>query len=618
MRADEYLFPRDLSVNETTIRRVLITGSCLANTYHNYLGRNGIESDYVASNGFLKPAEPPRPMSDYDFEVIQLALREVVTDRVIAFSRFAGEAHRSAIIDDAELGLRHRLTAYLKRSRQHGTLTFVCNFIVPQVPVAASLVQAGSEQDFGTLVRRLNTIVREVVADHPNAYVSDLDAIASSIGKKNMHDDVVHFYSHNSSWSSHVQIFDSSPDFNAPPGGRIEAVPSADALYGLKEDEFIGAVWRQWITLHRVVNQVDQVKLVIFDLDDTLWRGQIAEHYGDGAWPVSHGWPLGLWETVHHLKARGILTAICSKNEESIVRERWSRAVMADWLSLDDFTFVAINWRPKAENVAAIIREASLTPKSVVFVDDNPVERAAVTSAMPDIRVLGANPYVVRRILLWSAETQVTRLTNESLTRESMIRQQQKREQEKASLSRDEFLAGLHCRVAMGVVTSPESERYGRALELINKTNQFNTTGKRWTSTEMVSHFQDGGKIYVFSVEDKFTKYGLVGAILYRNGAFIQFAMSCRVLGLEIETSVLSSVMDAESLREFSAEVVHTDANIVCRDIYERCGFERVASEPGRFVSRAPHRVARARHLAITGLPKPRQRSLWSFVGRPW
>src|ERR1019366_4237781 len=157
-------------------------------------------------------------------------------------------------------------------------------------------------------------------------------------------------------------------------------------------------------------------------LDDTLWRGQIAEHYETGVnWPVIHGWPTGIWEAVQHLLSRGILTAICSKNDESLVRERWDRAVQFGWLTLEDFTFVKINWLPKAENIEAIIRQANLTSKSVVFVDDNPVEREAVRSSIPGIRVIGSNPYATRRILLWSSETQVLTLSEESVRRDEMI-----------------------------------------------------------------------------------------------------------------------------------------------------------------------------------------------------
>lgn len=614
MNAADYLYPSELSVTPAPIRKVLITGSCMAVEYHRHLLGLGVESDYIAINGFAEPPPPPAPIESYDVQIVQLALREVVTDRVIAFAAFADAQSRRAIVAEAEESLRLRLAACLRNSRAHGTLTFVCNFLVPQLPVTASLGLQGTDGDLRWLVRRLNDVIAETVADYPSAYLSDIDALAATIGKRHVQDDVVHFYTHNSSWGARVQLFDTSAKYNAPPGGRIEAVPPLLEIYPLQEQDFLAALWRQWLHLFRVVNQVDQVKLVVFDLDDTLWRGQIAEHYGEEAWPVPHGWPLGLWEAVHHLKARGILTAVCSKNEESLVRERWSRAVMDGWLSLDDFTFLSIGWRPKAESIAEIIRAASLTPKSVVCVDDNPVERAAIAAALPGVRVLGANPYLVRRILLWSSETQVARLTGESRNRDAMMRQQQARERERASLSRDEFLAGLNCRVHLRRLAAQGSDDYPRALELLNKTNQFNTTGKRWTSAEAARLFAAGGCFYVFEVEDKFTRYGLVGVVVYEAGRFAQFAMSCRVLGLEIEDSVVNAIMAVEGADIFTAEVAETSTNMVSRGLYERCGFEREPGRPGAFRRTGRGIAEPARHLTLhrPDPMKPRTLRFWT------
>lgn len=611
MKVADYLFPSDLSMTETPIRRVLVAGSCMAAGYVTFLHSMGVAADYVTVNGFAEPLPPPSPMTEYDFQIVQLALRDIVTDRVIAFPRYADDAYRQDILESSEDSLRLRLAAYLKASREFGILTFVCNFFVPQRPVAASLTDAGGGRDFNALVRRLNDVLAEVVAEYPNAYVSDIDAIASSIGKSHMQDDVVHFFSHNCSWSDVVGVFDTSPDYNAPREGRIEPIPPIGEIYTLREPDFLEAVWRQWLSIYRTVNQIDQVKLVIFDLDDTLWRGQIAEHYGEGGWPAPHGWPFGIWETVHHLKARGILTAICSKNEESLVRERWSRAVCDNWVTLDDFTFAEINWRPKAENIAKIIQQAGITSKSVVFVDDNPVERAAVKAVFPDIRLLGSTPYVTRRILLWSPETQVARLTEESINRDAMVRQQQIREREKESMSREDFLAGLGCKVRVSRIVSQEGPEYSRAYELLNKTNQFNTTGKRWTSSEIATFLRNGGAIFAFHVEDKFTKYGLVGVILFAAGHFQQFAMSCRVLGLDIETSVLNAIMNFvsdESVSEFSATVIETDANMVSRGVYERCGFAVARDQPQRLVRSRRDAMPVAAHLTLEGL-EPAERA---------
>ena len=217
------------------------------------------------------------------------------------------------------------------------------------------------------------------------------------------------------------------------------------------------------------------------------------------------------------------------------------------------------------------------------------------------MRLLGADPYLVRRILLWSSETQVARLTGESVNRDAMMRRQQERERERVALSRDEFLAGLKCRVGLRRLDSQESDDFARAFELLNKTNQFNTTGRRWTSAELSGLFNAGGRLYVFDVEDKFTRYGLVGVIVYNKGCFVQFAMSCRVLGLEIEGSVLNAIMAAEPSDAFTAEVVATGTNMVSRGIYETCGFEADAGRAGLFRRSRRDIAEPARHLTLEG-----------------
>ena len=344
--------------------------------------------------------------------------------------------------------------------------------------------------------------------------------------------------------------------------------------------------------------------MVVFDLDDTLWRGQIAEHYGDGGnWPVLHGWPTGLWEAVHHLRARGILTALCSKNDAGLVAQRWNRAIMGNWLTLDHFVFKEINFEPKADNIARMIGQASLTPKSVLFVDDNPVEREAVRAALPAIRTIGANPFVTRRVLLWSAETQVLRLSQESASRETMMQRQQEREVARASTSRAEFLSSLGCQVRLGTIVTSKDPRFGRGLELLNKTNQFNTTGIRWKHEQLVDLFRDNGRMIVFEVDDRFSRYGLVGVILYRRGHFIQFAMSCRVLGLEIETSVINAILRREAkghaVARFSAAVLETEANMVCRGVYGQCGFTADANDPTILKRSADDIAPVADHLTL-------------------
>src|SRR4029077_8069656 len=322
---------------------------------------------------------------------------------------------------------------------------------------------------------------------------------------------------------------------------------------------FVLHAWAELIAMYRTIRQHDQVKLVLVDLDDTLWRGVAADE-ADASSMAREGWALGFAEALMFLKRRGVLLGIVSKNDEERVRGVWQR-IYGGLVRLEDFAVRKINWQPKADNIEAILAEVNLLPKSVVFIDDNPVERAAVKAAFPEIRVLGPNPYLWRRILLWSPETQVATITAESAARTEMVQKQVPRENHRRRMSRGDFLASLGLRATVSEFASTADRRFPRTLELINKTNQFNTTGKRWTLQEFTGFFRDGGRCFVLDVTDCYTAYGIVGVLLASGNEVIQFVMSCRVVGMDVEIAAIAGVLQAlatHGVTEYAAALTHT------------------------------------------------------------
>jgi FkbH-like protein len=231
--------------------------------------------------------------------------------------------------------------------------------------------------------------------------------------------------------------------------------------------------------------------------------------------------------------------------------------------------------------------KVSLTDKSVVFVDDNPLERESVKMAFPRIRTMGQNPYLTKSILLRAPETQIVKLTHEGNRREDMIRQQIHRESDRTVLSREDFLASLQAKVEFTFITDFGSEKMPRCLELINKTNQFNTTGQRWKSEEIKDFITHGGELVCLSFTDKYTDYGIIGVILIKGSEIVQYVMSCRVLGLGVEQSALSAT--AQRIRatdphaDITATMIETADNLACRGVYRDNGFA-ADSENNRFV----------------------------------
>lgn len=576
----EYLFPSDLEVSPTCIKKVLLIGSCLTALYMEQFQKRypEIDFDYIPYN-FVSalPPQPPAPIANYDFQYVQIPLRSVISDRIIWGGNFNKEGFADTILKDAFAIIDAMLDTAMSYNKEHGLLAFISNFIVPQMSSASSIHSRGSINDIASIVRRLNEYLNIKISRYNNAYLVDIDAVSSTIGKRFILDDMIYFYSHG------AVAYQDWDDFGSI--ARNEPIPSLEQFYPIKRDQFIDAVFRQAVTTYRSVKQIDQVKAVIFDLDNTLWRGQIAEHYRPEArpWPRTDGWPLGIWEAIHYLRARGILIAICSKNDFAYVKERWEDVVDPAFISLNDFSSVKINWLPKAQNISEICQEFNIKPKSIVFVDDNPVERAAVKSTFPEMRVIGGNPYLTRRILLWAAETQITRLTEESSRREKMIRGQMEREEIRNSMSRNEFLESLNCEVNFITINSTDQAEFGRVLELTNKTNQFNTTGKRWSFEDVSNFLNDDGKLVAFRVKDKFTDYGLVGVLYIKDTEIVQYVMSCRVLGMEIEEFAVAEAVrllrsEHKTPIDITAQIIETVDNTPCRKVYLHAGFREIDS----------------------------------------
>jgi FkbH-like protein len=581
LNTDEFLFPRDLEVTPTRFAKVLFIGSCLSERYVLEMRQKRPDTafDFVLFNNAADlPPHTDTELRSYDFQYLQIPLRSVLTDAVV---RLVEQEARPDGIDWVAVGQRNiaqMLDKAMAYNEQSGLLTLVSNFIVPQGRMAPSLRDQESGQDIVFVVRELNAFLAQEVRRRVNAYVADVDMIANSLGKRYFLDDIIFFYTHGAmfytDWSGHERF----PSWTAPAPGRIEEIPDLALTYDNRNDEFISAVYRQIESIYRIVHKVDSVKIVIFDLDNTLWRGQLVEHYQPGmALPYSDGWPLGIWEAIQHLRRRGIVVALASKNDQSAVESMWDAAVRPPFLKFSDFLTHRIDWNAKAANIKAILDQVALTPASALFVDDNPIERESVRAQLPGIRVMGSDPFVVRRALLWSAETQIPMRSRESASREALLRNQIRREDERSSMSRPEFLASLKSRVEIWHLTDISAPSFSRVGELVNKTNQFNTNGKRWSVEEYKQLFDLGGCIYAFSVSDRFVEYGTVGAVVVLHDEIVQYVMSCRVLGMDVELAALGAVVEAmreqRGSRTTNASIVPTAANTPVRGLYANAGF---------------------------------------------
>lgn len=562
MHEHKFRTPQELAVSQTDVKRILVIGSCLSQGLYHHAHRifPHAQVDHILYNfpGVADSALPNTP-DQYEFQLIYLPLRTIVPETMLANISHESEEPFVAKFKEAKIRLVQTLDGALQYTQNSNLLTLIAEFLTPQQNLIGRLLPRHDFRNPTYFVEQLNKFIHELATQRTNTYVVQTDAIAATFGRKYIQEDYIWPWSH----ASFANDWDSVHDTQ-----RIVAPTKLSDLYPLNVQDFILAIWSEIDAMYRTIKQQDSVKLVIIDLDDTVWRGVVAE---DGIHPyILEGWPLGMIEALKYLRHRGVILTIVSKNEEATINELWLK-IVGGRLDLEDFAIRKINWRPKAENIQEILTYTNLLPKNVLFIDDNPVERQAVQAAFPTIRTLGAELYSIRRILLWAPELQVPYISQESSRRTQMIQDQVKRETARSGMSRGDFLASLGIEVSIREISDITHGSFPRAFELINKSNQFNTTGKRWSTEECSRAFAEGWRFSTFEVQDNHSSYGLVGVAIRNSSCLEQFVMSCRVVGLGVENAVIGFLCQHNGLR--SGRIVETEANSIVRDLFQKCGF---------------------------------------------
>ena len=288
-------------------------------------------------------------------------------------------------------------------------------------------------------------------------------------------------------------------------------------------------------------------KVIVCDLDNTLWGGVVGD---DGPQNVKLGAPDPMGECFHTfqaalggLRARGILLAICSKNDEALALSTIEEHP-AMILRKNDFVAWRINWKDKAENILGLAEELNLGLDSFVFLDDSPQEREQVRQILPQVYTpnLPASPSDFASFLSSLNCFETPSLGKEDFARTEMYRAERERK-EALDLSGDveNWLRSLQIEVRAAPL---RRESLPRAAQLLNKTNQFNLTLRRLDETSFWEWSEEPcNSTYTFHVSDRFGDFGLAGlASLKLDGAdarIVDFVMSCRVMGKKVEEALL-------------------------------------------------------------------------------
>jgi len=332
-------------------------------------------------------------------------------------------------------------------------------------------------------------------------------------------------------------------------------------------------------------------KVLILDLDNTVWGGVIGDDGLEGI-QVAQGDARGeahlaVQRLALELRQRGIVLAVSSKNTDEVAREPFEKHPEM-LLKLDHIAVFQANWNDKATNIQAIAEELSLGLDAMVFLDDNPVERGLVRKLLPQVAVpeLPEDPAYYARTLTAGGYFEAATFATEDLKRAGFYQDNAKR----ASLQKqvggvDAYLASLD----MTITFQPfDATGRTRIVQLINKSNQYNLTTRRYTDPE-VGAAENDPDCFTLQVRlaDIFGDNGMISVVICRPGETGEWLidtwlMSCRVLGRKVEHMVLREIMRhaaAAGIHKLSGIYLPTDRNKLVVDHYSRLGFTKVEEE---------------------------------------
>jgi FkbH-like protein len=427
-----------------------------------------------------------------------------------------------------------------------GALVIQNNFDLPRLRPLGNL-EASEASGRVNFLMRLNAEFASYARNHPWLLINDILYLSAQVGLE--------------AWHGHTYWYNF----------HMAVTPAASVALAQNVAALIKAVYGK------------SKKCLVLDLDNTLWGGVVGD---DGVQNLVLGRDHAVGEAfqdfqryVKNLQRRGVILAVCSKNDLENAKAGFSHPDSI--LKLEDFSVFKANWDPKTTNIREIAAELNIGLDSIVFVDDNPAERALVSEhllevATPDV---GSNVARFAEILESDRYFEVHRVVKDDLSRSAYYNTNAKRiEAQSAYLNYGEFLASL----GMTAEIAPFAPVYlERITQLINKTNQFNLTTKRYTSAEIESIAQNASFLTLYGrLADRFGDNGLVSVVIGRQvDDALQvdlWLMSCRVLNREMELAMFDALVEqcqARRICRIVGEYIRSEKNSMVADHYCKLGF---------------------------------------------
>ena len=349
------------------------------------------------------------------------------------------------------------------------------------------------------------------------------------------------------------------------------------------------------LAINKIINAFSGkfIKCIILDLDNTLWGGVIGD---DGLSGIQIG-DLGVGKAFSEfqkwlkiLKKRGVILCVCSKNNEKIAKEPFIKH--SDMiLSLDDISVFVANWKNKVENIKYITKVLNIGYDSIVFIDDNPVERDMVKTALNQIIVpeLPSDPTLYKEFLIKENFFEITNHSKLDKERTKKYQAEEKRKNlESSSFNVNEYLKSLKMKAEFKKI---DEKIFPRISQLTQRTNQFNARTIRYSESKIKSiAYSKSHLSFGFKLEDKFGDHGLVGLVILNKvnklDLFIDtFCMSCRVFNRGFEYFIINhikAIMLNNGYQYLVVEWIPTEKNNIVKSFFSNLGFKDFENEKGK------------------------------------
>ncbi|EJU29862.1 HAD-IIIC family phosphatase [Selenomonas sp. CM52] len=466
------------------------------------------------------------------------------------------------VLGDSNDAVRDKHDAEMKRFTQ------IWEKLTAQYP-AAIIIQNNMELSYETglgnldvvesygmtrFIEQLNRSFADYAAMHDNFYLHDLHGLAARIGLSKWHDRF-QYYAYKLAMS-----YDVIPEVSLGLAKIIKGVLGKNK------------------------------KCLVLDLDNTLWGGIIGDDGMENI-EIGHETPTAeaytaFQQYVLDLKERGVILAICSKNEEEVAKTGFDHPDSV--LHVDDFVSFHANWEPKNRNIRAIAEEINIGTDSLVFIDDNPAERQIVRDTMPEVAVPEVDPVDVFsyiRALEGAGYFEPVAISEDDRKRNaSYMENKQRKALAGAMESYDDFLQSLDM---YAEIDAFQPIYFDRIAQLTNKSNQFNLTTRRYTRADIAQMAAEPQYITLYGrLTDKFGDNGLVSVVIGEkigNVLHIRlWLMSCRVLKRGMEQMMLDVLVEramADNCKELMGYYYKTAKNKMVAELYAKFGFEKVMQD---------------------------------------